>query len=145
MTVFESLASWLYGILSEPGSGLPGTWKVDNETLPDYTKEKWESAALYSNPNDIQEQMTAGQIRHTDYKTFYIRRDFGNVTTQIKNEAVLEKLKKCIHDKALDGIYPKDGRQWRGISYHGGAYPSTKEATWAIYQITLKLVYIEMG
>jgi len=142
MTIFESLALWMYDILT-PQNDLPGTWKVDSEMLPDYTIKKWESTALYSNPNDIQEPLIGGQVKHTDYKTFYLRRSFGDVTIQIKNEVVLEKLKKCIHIKALSGIYPKDGRKWRSISYHGGAYPSTKEDNWAVYQITLKIVYID--
>jgi len=145
MTIFESLVSWLHDILTDPKNGLPGTWKVDSEMLPDYSKEKWESAALYSNPNDMQEPLMAGRIKHTDYKTFYVRRNFGSVKIQIKNEAVLEQLKKSVHIKALDGAYPKDGRQWMGISYQGGAYPSTKEENWAIYQITLKLVYIDIA
>jgi hypothetical protein len=43
----------------------------------------------------------------------------------------------------MGGIYPQDGRDWYGISWHGGAYPSTKDDAWAVYQINLKLVYVE--
>jgi hypothetical protein len=143
MTVFESLSLWLYDILSDPKNGLPGTWKIDSEMLPDYSNQKWESTALYSNPNDTQEQLIASQVRHTDYKTFYIRRDFGDVKIQLKNEAVLEKIKQCIYERNLDWIMPQDGREWYGINWHGGTYPSTKDEKWVVYQINLKLVYVE--
>jgi hypothetical protein len=141
MTVFESLSSWLYDILADPENGLPGAWKIDSETLPDYSKQDWQSTAIYSNPTDTQTRLIAGQIKHTDYKTFYLRRGFGDVKIQIKNEAVLEKIKECIYEKNRKAVYPKDGRDWYGISWHGGAYPTTKGDDRADYQINLKLVY----
>jgi MoaA/NifB/PqqE/SkfB family radical SAM enzyme len=145
MTVFESLATWLYEILSDPKNGFEGNFMVDVEVLPETEKDGFQSTSLHSNPNDIQKQGVGGQIRHESYKTFYIRRNFIDQQTRMLNETFFEDLRKCIHERNLNADYPKDGREWYGITYQGGVYPSQKSPNneYAIYQVTIKLTYEE--
>jgi hypothetical protein len=145
MTVFESLATWLYEILSDPKNGFEGNFMVDVEVLPETEKDGFQGTSLHSNPNDTQKPMLGGQVRHESYKTFYVRREFADQPIRIDNETFFENLRKCIYRKDMRGNYPKDGRKWRSITYQGGAYPSQKSPNgdYAIYQVTIKLMYEE--
>jgi len=143
MTIFESLSMWIWGILTDPSNELPGQYNIFAEVLPDQVGV--ENTALFSNPNDIQTPLNGGQIKNESYKTFYIRKDFLEQQTRMNNEAFFEKLRKCIHMKNLRARYPSDGRKWREISYQGGCFVTQRAENneYAIYQINLKLVYLE--
>jgi hypothetical protein len=145
MTVFESLATWLYQILSDPKNGFEGNFMVDVEVLPETEKDGFQSTSLHSNPNDTHKQLMGGQTVHESYKTFYIRRNFADQQTRMLNETFFEDLRRCIKWRGLRADYPKDGRTWRRIEYQGGTYPSWKSPNgdYAIYQVTIKLTYVE--
>jgi hypothetical protein len=145
MTVFESLAHWLWEILTDPENGFEGNFAVDVEVLPELEKDGYQSTSLHSNPNDISKQLLGGQRRHEKYKTFYVRRNFTDTTARIENESFFEKLEKRVYLKDMRGVYPQDGRKWRSIGLHGGAYPGWKSPNndYAVYQVNIKLVYEE--
>ena len=144
MTVFESLATWLWEILTDPANGFQkGEYIVDSEALPE-----WQgviNAAIFSNPSDIQRPTLGGRIRHESFKTFFARRNFIDLQTRMDNEAFFEKLRNCIYKKNLRAIHPQDGRKWREISYHGGVLVTQRAENneHAIYQINLKLSFEE--
>jgi len=112
------------------------------ETFPDFNIQ---DTGLFSNPNDQHVQMTGGQYRHTEFKTWLLWRRFGESTDRIANEAFLEKVRRAIQKAALNGDMPKDGRRWRRIQVNGGMFPSAKSAdnTSAAYQVPLKIEYME--
>jgi hypothetical protein len=143
MTVFEEIALWLDGILK---ANFPSRkFVIDLEHLP--SESKWENAAIMSNPNDLAVTLMSGRVKHTDFKTFHVRRDFNDTKKRIGNEAFFETLKTAIAKKNLGGGLPasSETRQWRSVECAGTAYPSgrTENEDTAIYQITLRLVYIE--
>ena len=145
MTIFESLSTWIWDILTDPANEFPGQYNIFAEVLPDQTGA--ENTALFSNPNDIQTPLNGGQVKNESYKTFYIRKNFLEQQTRMNNEVFFEKLRKCIHMKNLRAVYPQDGRKWRGIYYQGGIFVTQREPNneHAIYQVNLKLVYEEIG
>jgi hypothetical protein len=143
MTVFEEIAQWLGDILED---NFPSReFIIDVEHLP--SESRWENAAIMSNPNDTAVTLMSGRIKYTVFKTFYVRCDFNDTGERIGNEAFFETLRTKIVRKNLGGDLPSasSARQWRSIECAGTAYPSDRaenEDT-AIYQIILKLVYIE--
>jgi hypothetical protein len=149
MTVYKSLSDWLLEIFANPQNGFPSFYYViDLEVLPDLLNSRdiqYQYSSLYSSPNDIQTPLCAGQVKHKDFKTFYVKRAFSEHDDRMGNEEFFEKLKRAITLKNLRGIMPQDGRKWRGISYEGGVYPSQRpeDGRIAIYQINLRLEYIE--
>jgi hypothetical protein len=143
MTVYEEIALWLEGILK---TNFPSQdFVIDVEHLP--YESKLENAAIMSNPNDITVPLMSGRIKYTVYKTLYVRRDFNDTVERIGNEAFFETLRTEIVRKNLGGGLPppSPARQWRSIECAGTAYPSGREENedTAVYQIVLKLVYIE--
>jgi hypothetical protein len=149
MTVYKSLADWLFEIFADPQNGFPSVFYViDLEVLPSLLNGQdiqYQYSAIYSSPNDMQKTLCAGQVKRTDFKTFYVKRQFTELDDRIGNEEFFEKLKKCIARKNLRAVYPQDGRKWRGIAWEGGVYPSqrSEDGMVAIYQINLRLEYIE--
>jgi hypothetical protein len=143
MTVFEEIARWLGDILE---NNFPAQeYIIDAEHLP--SESKWENAAIMSNPNDVAAPLMSGRIKYTVFKTLYVRRDFNDTDERVSNEAFFETLRKEIVKKNLGGNLPSSSpaRQWRSIECAGTAYPSGRAENddTAIYQIVLKLVYIE--
>jgi hypothetical protein len=145
MTVAESLSLWLKDLFADPANGFSGEFVIGLEALPDW--EGFQNTALYSNPNDGAVTLTGGQIRHTEFKTLYARRPFKEKEQRAGNEAFFELLKRRITATTLAARFPEDGRKWRRIEYTGGAYPSGRADNndTAVYQITLKIVYEDMG
>ncbi|MDR2048367.1 MAG: hypothetical protein LBP69_02835 [Treponema sp.] len=143
MTVFEEIALWLGGILED---NFPSReFLIDLEHMP--SESQWENAAIMSNPNDLAVTLMSGRVKHTDFKTFYVQQDFNDTKERISNEAFFEALKAAIIKKNLNGALPaaSETRQWRSIECAGTAYPSgrAENEDTAIYQIILRLVYIE--
>jgi hypothetical protein len=142
MTVFEDVNYWLNEILMEVFPSRE--FAIDLEKMPTYPQ--FENAALMSNPNDTAVQLMSGRVKNISFKTFYIQRDFNTTTERIGNEAFFEALKKAIVKKNLAGELPEsDTRQWRSIECTGTFYPGSRaenEDT-AVYQVALRLVYIE--
>ena len=153
MTVYQSLATWLNDIFTDPDNGFPPTLMViiDVELVPslrqDFPGLHLQETGLFSNPNDQHAQMLGGQYRHTEFKTWYLVRQFGGWDDRMSNEAFLEKLRWAIQRTVQNGIMPPktEGRQWGKITVNGGMFPSTKSAdsTSAVYQIPLKIEYTE--
>ena len=151
MTVYRSLANWLNGILADPDNGFPEELKVaiDVELVPnlqsDFPELKLQESALISHPNDQHVLMTAGQYKHTEHKTWYLVRRFGDHDNRAANEDFLERIRRCIQRETLMGNMPKCGRAWRKILVNGGMFPSAKSTdnTSAVYQIPLRIEYIE--
>ena len=144
MTVYESLVRWINEILTDPQNNFPPVRTVtDIEAMPNIPESQ--NAALYSSPNDTQTQLSGGQVKHTAYKTFYIRRDFKERASRLENEVFVENLKRCIYEKNLDGIMPDDGRGWESIECNAGIYPAQRHENddYADYLVPLKLVYVE--
>jgi len=142
MTVYEESVTWLDEMLK---AIFPSReFVIDLEEMPNYPQ--FENAALMSNPNDTAVQLMSGRVKNTSFKTFYIQRDFNTTTERIGNEAFFEALKKAIVKKNLAGELPEsDTRQWRSVECTGTAYPGTRaeNGDTAVYQVNLKLVYIE--
>ncbi|MDR1410804.1 MAG: hypothetical protein LBI91_01205 [Spirochaetaceae bacterium] len=143
MTVFEEIAPWLGGILE--GNFPSREFIIDLEHMP--SEAKSENAAIMSSPNDLAVTLMSGRVKHTDFKTLYARFDFNDTGERIGNEAFFETLKTAIARKNLNGGLPASPgtRQWRSVECTSAAYPSGRadnEDT-AVYQITLRLVYIE--
>ena len=144
MTVYESLDRWITEILTDPKNDFPPMRTVtDLEAMP--KKAEYQSAALHSSPNDTATTLLGGQVRHTVFKTFYVRRDFKERASRLENEAFFEKLKTCIYEKNLDGIMPQDGREWVSIGCNAGIYPAQRDDAndYADYLVPLRLIYIE--
>ena len=151
MTVYQSLADWLNGIFTDPANGFPEgiTTVIDLELVPslktDFPGIQMQETALSSNPNDQHVQMISGQYRHTEFKTWYLVRRFGDFADRLSSEEFLENIRRAIQRTTLRGIMPKDGRRWRKIQINGGMFPATKSTdnTQAVYQIPLKIEYVE--
>jgi hypothetical protein len=144
MTVYESLVNWLNEILQDPKNNFPNVYTViDLEMIPDW--REFENAGIFSSPNDLSAPLIAGKIKHTDFKSFYLRRSFKEFTNRLENETFFEKFKACFHEKNLDCIMPEDGREWASIELNGGIYPAQRQENneYADYLVPLKLVYIE--
>jgi hypothetical protein len=142
MTLFREIESWLLYILIivRPDT----TWDIELESMPNNTR--FENAAIMSNPNDQAIQLISGRVKHIDYKTFYIRWDFIEKPDRISNEQFFEEFKKLVVKKNISGELPEsDTRQWRSIECIGTAYPAVREESsgTAVYQVSLRLVYIE--
>jgi hypothetical protein len=143
-TVYESLVIYLNEILTDPKNNFPKVYTViDLELIPNWTE--FENAGIFSSPNDLTSELIAGKVKHTDFKSFYLRRPFREFTNRLGNEMFFEKFKACIYEKNLDGIMPKDGREWIKIELNGGIYPAQRQESgeFADYLLPLRLVYIE--
>jgi len=149
MTVYESLANWLNEILVNPENEFPPKITVIDQDVISEAKKDFPDldimdTGLFSNPNDSQTALLSGRVRHEDYKTWYIKRDFLGFPDRLTNEAFFEKLRNRIHLKNLRGQYPQDNdRKWRGVSYQGGIFVTQRAENneYAIYQVNLKIVY----
>jgi len=138
MTVFQSVHGWLTDLLS-----FQTVWTfIDLEKIPN--DPRFDNAGIFSSPNDIHTQLMGGQVRHTEFKSFYLRRPFSQFNERLSNETFIEKLRGLVYERNLDGIMPKDGRDWVSIEVNGGIYPAQQDQAgqWADYLIPLKLVYV---
>jgi len=143
MTVYESLVNWLNAILTDPQNGFNfDAIIIDLEMIPNWQDSM--NAGLFSSPNDIHTSLMAGQVRHTEFKSFYLRLPFKEHNERLSNEAFFEKFRKCIYEKNVEGFLPSDGRDWHEISC-GGIYPAQRQEDnqYADYLIALKLIFIE--
>jgi len=143
-TVYASLVIWLNSIVTDPKNEFPPkTLFIDLEVIGNVPNA--DNGAIFSSPNDIVTEFMAGSAKHTEFKSFYLRMPFSSFPQRLSNEAYLEKLRKCIREKDLDGIRINDGRKWLSISVNAGIYPAQREANMssAEYLVPLKLVYIE--
>jgi len=149
MTVYESIVTWLGSILSELQNEFPHPFSIiepDRIPLPnDYNQTDFQAGGLFSSPNDMTTTLMGGQVKHTDFKSFYLRRPFKLVDSRKENENFFEKLTKKIHERNMDCDMPKDGRQWKEITVNSGVYPAQRDSgeLWADYLVNLRLVYIE--
>jgi len=62
----------------------------------------------------------------------------------LENEAFFEKFINKINERNLNGIMPKDGREWVSIEINTGIYPAQIQESdlYADYLVPLKLVFI---
>lgn len=152
MTVYESLARWLNGLLAEGGDdGIPeGTEAVtDAGAIPslaaDFPGIGAVEAGLYGNPGDRSVDLLGGHVRRTEHRTWYVARRFGEFEDRRSNERFVEAVRNRIRRAALRGDMPGDGRRWRRIEVSGGMFPSSRSADGrrAVYQIPLRIEYVE--
>ena len=149
MTVYESLVSWLNSILLEIRNEMPHPFTaIDLEKIPlptDYPGVDFQAAGLFSSPNDMSTTLIGGQVKHTEFKSFYLRRPFKEFPSRLENENFFERLAKKIHERNLDSNFPADGRAWQSIAINAGVYPAQRDEAnrYADYLIPLKLIYVE--
>jgi len=148
-TVYESIVSWLSEILNEIRNEFSHPFTIiDLEKIPlptDYPQIDFQAAGLFSSPNDLTTTLIGGQVKHTDFKSFFLRKKFKEFDSRLENEAFFQKLASKINERNLDGKMPVDGRDWKSISINAGVYPAQRDESgqWADYLIPLRLVYIE--
>ena len=149
MTVYESVQSWLSEIINELKAEFNHPFTaidVNHIPLPtEYQGVDFQAAGLFSSPNDSTSMLIGGQVKHVDYKSFFLRRPFKEAETRQENEKFFERLAKKISERNLDYSLPKDGRDWKSIEINAGVYPAQRDeaSLWADYLVPLKLVYIE--
>ena len=144
MTVYQSLVLWLNSILTDPANSFPpSNLFIDLEVIPNI--DNADNSGIFSSPNDIAEERIAGDVKYTEFKSFYLRRTFNNFQNRLNNEAFLEKLRECIRERNQNGPMPNDGREWVSISVNAGIYPAQRDEALkhADYLVPLKLVYIQ--
>ena len=144
-TVYESIAVWLTEIFNERSNGFPtGITVIDLEAIPAQTEfPGMNLSGIFSSPNDIHTPLIGGQEKHTEFKSFYFRRNFMTTQTRMANEAFFDLLRNVIRKYNLDYIMPKDGRDWISITINGGIYPAQRQENnaFADYLIPLRLEY----
>jgi len=93
---------------------------------------------------DITTTLMGGQVKHIEFKSFYIRRPFEKTEKRQENEYFFERLAKKIHERNLDSEYPKDDRSWNSITINAGIFPSQRDEAnlYADYLVSLKLIYL---
>jgi len=149
MTVYESAQSWLTEIINELKAEFNHPFvmiDVNNIPLPtDYPGYDFQAAGLFSSPNDMTTELIGGQKKHTDFKSFFLRRPFKEFSQRLQNEQFFEKFANKIHERNLDSDFPKDGRSWKSISINAGIYPANTDTAsqWSDYLVPLKLVYTD--
>jgi hypothetical protein len=149
MTIYESITAYLNDILLELRNKFIHPFTIiDVENIPlpsDYPGFEFRAGGIFSSPNDITTELMGGQVKHTEFKSFYLRRAFNEFASRIENERFFERFRETIHEKNLDCDFPKDGRSWKEISINAGIYPPQRDTAsqWTDYLITFKLVYIE--
>ena len=149
MSVYVSIVSWLNSILLELKDEFPHPFTIiDLEKIPlpsDYPQIDFQAAGLFSSPNDLTTELMGGQVKHTDFKSFYLRRPFKEFSSRLENENFFEKLAKKIHERNLDSNFPHDGRWWSAIKINAGTYPAQRDeaSLFADYLIPLKLIYLD--
>ena len=139
LTVFESVYWWLIDIIS-----FQEVWTViDLENIPNWTQ--FLNGALFSSPNDIHTPLLAGNWKHTEFKSLYLRRPFSEFQERLSNEVFLEKITELLREKNENGIMPNDHREWISISINAGIYPAQRDEgmRFADYLVNLKLEYIQ--
>ena len=151
MTVHQSIAAWLNGILTDSENGFPPSINViDIENIPEIEKVPGQqggssNSGLFSSPNDIHSQLLDGRTKHTIFRSWYLRMDILSAKERERNEEYFEKLRECIDLSVMRGDYPDDGRGWLGIAINGGVYPAQRDSggSRADYLVPLKLVFIK--
>ena len=146
MTIYDSISRWLQRIIVENQLIPPNIQnRIDLESLPEFITPGEQNTALFSNPNDSSFPVIGGQTRHVITRTWYIKRTFFQFQNRLDTEAFMEALQRAIKTQALKGLYPQDGRQWRGIGVEGGIWPyqRAQDNSIADYQVTLRLEFIE--
>jgi len=152
-SVYEIITQWLNSILLELKDEFPHPFTIlepDRIPLPeDYPRSEgfpdFTAGGIFSSPNDMTTTLMGGQVKHTKFKSIYIRKRFKLVDSRKDNEKFFEKLARKIRDRNLDSDFPRDGRDWKEISVNAGIYPSQRDSAeeFADYLCPLKLVYIE--
>ena len=140
ITVFESISRfWLTPLLQTIN---PIHVVIEIENIPDFNEHN--NAGIFSSPNDQHFEMLGGQMRHVEFKSFYLRRAFRDFQQRVNNEAYTEALRQKIRERNLDSDFPNDGRQWISISINGGIYPASRQEnlSTADYLVPLRLEYI---
>jgi len=143
MTVYETVQQWLTEIINEFLKEFSAPFAVINlEQIPE--RIEYQNAELFSDTNDIHTRRIAGDTKHTEFKSFYLRRPFSEFGSRLENEAFFEKIKNRINERNLNGIMPRDGREWVSIEINTGIYPVQIQETdlYADYLVPLKLVFI---
>jgi len=143
ITINESvLDNFLLPILNELGVKYNQEFNLlDIDLIPE---SEWINSKFYSNPNNIHTPLVGGQVRYTEYKTFYIRLHFNNDSLRHQKEAFFDEFKEIIHKKNLNYEMPQDGRDWKEISINGGVYPIKKQTdnSFIDYLIPIRIIYI---
>ena len=152
-SVYETITKWIGSILNELQNEFPHPYSIlepDRIPLPeDYPRSEgfpdFTAGGIFSSPNDMTTTLMGGQVKHIEFKSFYLRRKFKLVDSRKENEKFFERLARKIHERNLDYNLPKDDRDWKEISVNSGWYPAQRDTaeTWADYLVNLKLVYIE--
>ena len=149
-SVYESIVDeFLNPILLEFKKEMPHDYSIiEPEKIPlpeEYQGLNFQAGGIFSSPNDMTTPLMGGQLKHIEFKSFYLRRPFKKKETRIENADFFERLARKIHERNLDCNMPKDGRDWKEISVNSGWYPAQRDTaeTWADYLVNLKLVYIE--
>jgi hypothetical protein len=143
------MVDWLNTILNEMRSEFPHPFTMidaNRISLPsDFNDIVFQSAGLFSSPNDLVTPLMGGQLKHTEFKSFYLRRSINEFPQRRENEAFFERLAKIIRKRNLSGNMPKDGRDWMSITVNAGIYPAQRDGAerWADYLVNLRLVYID--
>jgi hypothetical protein len=143
MTIYDSLQIWLTSIINDIRQIMPSPFVViDLENIPEFPN--LQNSGLFSSPNDIHDPLMAGQVKHTEFKSFYLRRPFLNTDIREENEKFFDELRKRIYNRNLDWVMPNDGREWISIEINAGIYPAQRDDgdRFADYLVPLKLVYI---
>jgi hypothetical protein len=148
MTVYQTIVEWLNQILLELKTEFPHPYTIiEPEKIPlqeDYPGVPFQAGGIFSSPNDISTTLMGGQVKHTEFKFFYLRRPFNECDSRVENEGFFERLREIIHEKNLDCAMPVDGRQWKEINVNSGIYPAQRDEgnRWADYLVPLQLIYI---
>jgi RNA binding exosome subunit len=148
MTVYETIREWLNKILLELQNEFPHSFTaIEPEKIPlegEYGQEvEFQAGGIFSSPQDITTTLMAGQVKHTEFKSFYLRRPFDECESRVENERFFERLKEIIYEKNLRWDMPEDGRKWKSIEINSGVYPANIDTAslLADYLVPLKLVY----
>jgi hypothetical protein len=149
MTVYQTIVEWLNQILLELRNEFPHPFiSIEPEMIPlegTYGQGvEFQAGGIFSSLNDISTTLIGGQVKHTEFKSFYLRRPFNEYDSWLENERFFERLREIIHEKNLDRAMPVDGRQWKEISINAGIYPAQTDNgnRWADYLVLLRLIYI---
>jgi hypothetical protein len=141
MTASEQLAEWTASILD---GGSPGAFAVEAELLP--AERNFQNAMLKAQPNDSEAAFIDGRRRFTKYKALYARLGFADGRARLGNEALLTEFQAVVRKKNRRRELPADeGRKWISIECPGSPHIAAidENAGWAVYQMTLKIVYEE--
>jgi len=139
ISVYESITNWLSDILTQI---LPDYTVIETENVTNWLQ--FGNSALLNSPNEIVTPLMGGQRKHTEFKTFFLKRQLQDSDERKDYEVIKDKLMDIIYNKNINYEFPDDGRDWKEISLNGGIYPVQKDENnnYADYMIPLKLIFI---